>query len=87
MGILDHLTCLQRNLCAGQEAKLEPDMEEWTGSRFGKEYIRAVYVSRLGWDMVALSHGAIRSARLPLPQLWPYLMTQGQGEHSASLMV
>jgi len=43
MGILDHLTCLLRNLCAGQEAKLEPDMEEWTGSKFGKEYIKAIY--------------------------------------------
>ena len=27
MGILDHLTCLLRNLYAGQGAKLVPDME------------------------------------------------------------
>ena len=27
MGISDHLTCLLRNQYAGQEAKLEPDME------------------------------------------------------------
>ena len=27
MGIPDYLTCLLRNLFAGQEAKLEPDME------------------------------------------------------------
>ena len=26
MGIQDRLTCLLRNLCAGQEAQLEPDM-------------------------------------------------------------
>ena len=26
--ILDHLTCLQRNLYTGQEAKLEIDMEQ-----------------------------------------------------------
>ena len=32
MGIPDHLTCLLRNLYAGQEAT-EPDMEQWTGSK------------------------------------------------------
>ena len=32
MGIPDHLTCLLRNLCAGQE-ETELDMERWTGSR------------------------------------------------------
>ena len=42
MGIPDHLTCLLRNLCAGQEAT-EPDMEQWTGSKLGKEYVKAVY--------------------------------------------
>ena len=40
MGIPDHLTCLLRNLYAGQEAT---DMEQWTGSKLGKEYIKAVY--------------------------------------------
>ena len=34
------LTCLLRNLFAGQ---LELDIEQQTGSRSGKEYIRAVY--------------------------------------------
>ena len=38
MGIPDHLTCLLRNLCAGQEAT-ELDMEQQTGSKLGKEYI------------------------------------------------
>ena len=42
MGIPDHPTCLLRNLYAGQEAT-EPDMEQWTGSKLGKEYITAVY--------------------------------------------
>ena len=36
MGIQDHLTCLLRNLYAGQEA-IEPDMEQGTGSKLGKE--------------------------------------------------
>ena len=44
MGISDHLTCLLRNLYAGQEAAVsKPDMEQWTGSKLGKEYIKAVY--------------------------------------------
>ena len=33
MGIPDHLTCLLRNLYAGQEATLELDMEKQTGSK------------------------------------------------------
>ena len=44
MGILDHLTCLLRNLyfSGGQEAT-EPNMEQQAGSKLGKEYIKAVY--------------------------------------------
>ena len=33
MRIPDHLTCVLRNLYAGQEAKLELDMEQQTGSK------------------------------------------------------
>ena len=33
MGIPDHLTCLLRNLYAGQEAQLESDMRQQTGSK------------------------------------------------------
>ena len=47
MGIPDHLTCLLRNLCAGQEATdmdmEELDMEQQTGSKSGKEYVKAVF--------------------------------------------
>ena len=48
MGIQDHLTCLLRNLYAGQEAssncmQLELNMEQWTGPIIGKEYINTVY--------------------------------------------
>ena len=42
MGIPDHLTCLLRNLYAGQEAT-ELNREQWTGSKSGEEYIKAVY--------------------------------------------
>ena len=43
MGIPDHLTHHLIYLDAGQEAILEPDMEQQTGSKLGKEYIKAVY--------------------------------------------
>ena len=42
MGILDHLSCLLRNLYAGQEAT-EQDVEQQTGYKLGKEFIKAVY--------------------------------------------
>ena len=41
-GILDYLTCLLRNLYAGQEQQLEPYMEQ-TGSKSGKQYVKTVY--------------------------------------------
>ena len=43
MGIPDHPTCLLRYLDAGQEATLELDMEQQTGSKQEKEYVKAVY--------------------------------------------
>ena len=39
----DHLTCLLRNLYAGQEATVRTGMEPQTGSKLGKEYVKAVY--------------------------------------------
>ena len=51
MGIPEQLTCLLRNLYAGQEAspeasmqvQLELDMEQQTSSKSGKEYVKAAY--------------------------------------------
>ena len=42
MGIPDHLIFLLRNLYAGQEATVRTEMEQPTGSKSGKEYIKAV---------------------------------------------
>ena len=42
IGTPDHLTCFLRYLCAGQEATAEPEIEQ-TGSKLGKEYVKAVY--------------------------------------------
>ena len=43
MGMLNHLTCLPQNLYSGQEATVRIDIEQQTGSKLGKEYIKAVY--------------------------------------------
>ena len=43
MGIPDHLTCLLRNLYAGQEATVRTRMEQLTGSGLRKEYDKAAY--------------------------------------------
>ena len=43
IGVPDHLTCLLRNLYADKKQQLELDMEQQTGPKSGKEYIKAVY--------------------------------------------
>ena len=73
MGIPDHLTCLLRNLHAGQEQQLELDREQWTGSKLGKEYIQAVYchpayltyMQNTSWETLGLdeAQAGIKTAR------------------------
>ena len=43
MGIPDHLTCLLRNLYAGQEATVRTGHGTMDCSISGKEYVKAVY--------------------------------------------
>ena len=43
MGTPDHLTCLLRNLNAGQEATARTGHGKQTGSKLRKEYVKAVY--------------------------------------------
>ena len=71
MGIQEHLTCLLRKLYAGQEVT-EPDMEQQTGSKLGKEYIKAVYcypayltyMQSTSWEMLGWRKHKLES-RLP----------------------
>ena len=42
MCIPDHLTCLLRNLYAGQEATVRTGHGQQTGSKSGKQYVKAV---------------------------------------------
>ena len=57
MRIPDHLTCLLRNLYAGQEATV---MEQQTGSKPRKEYIKAVYC-----HLAYLTYMQITSYKIP----------------------
>ena len=43
IGIPDQLTCLLRNRMQVKKQQLEQDMEQQTGSKLGKKYIKAVY--------------------------------------------
>ena len=43
MEIPDNITCLLRNLYAGQKQPLEPVIKEQTVCKSGKEYVKAVY--------------------------------------------
>ena len=43
MGITDHLTYILETYIWVKKQQLEPDMGQWTGSKLGKEYIKAVY--------------------------------------------
>ena len=62
MGITDHLTCLLRNLYVGKQQQLEMDMDQQTGSKSRKEYIKAIYchpafltyMQSISWEMQGL---------------------------------
>ena len=43
MGITDHLTCLLRNLYAGQEATVRTGHRKTDWFQIGKGYVKAVY--------------------------------------------
>ena len=43
LGIPDHLACLLRNLWRTEKQQLKPDMEQRTGSKLRKEYVKAIY--------------------------------------------
>ena len=71
MGIPGHPTCLLRNLYAGQE-ETELDMELQTGSKSGKEYVKAVcchpayltYMQSTSWEMLGWMKHKLESSLL-----------------------
>ena len=78
MGILDHPTCLLRNMYAGQEATFRTLHEQLTGSKLGKEYVKAIYChsayltsmqrtscEMLGWMKHKLESGLVTEISKP----------------------
>jgi len=55
IGIPDHCTCLLRNLYASQEATIRIRQETQTGSKLGKEYVKAVYCQLSLFNLYASS--------------------------------
>ena len=43
MEMPDHLTASWETCIQVKKQQLEPYMEQWTGTKLGKEYIKAVY--------------------------------------------
>ena len=43
MGIPEHLTCSWEICVQVKKQQLELDMEQWSGSKLGKEYAKALY--------------------------------------------
>ena len=43
MGIPDHLTYILRNLHEGHETTVLTEVEQWTGSKLGKEHIKGFF--------------------------------------------
>ena len=43
MGIPDHLPTSWETCMQDKKQQLEPDMEQWTGYKLRKEYVKAVY--------------------------------------------
>ena len=60
MGMPDYLTCLLRNLYVGQEATVSTGHGTMTGSKLGKEHIKAAYchpvyltyMQRTSWEIL-----------------------------------
>ena len=53
MGIADHLTCLLRNLCAGQEATVRTRQGTMDWFRLRKEYIQGCILSPCLFNLYA----------------------------------
>ena len=70
--IPDHLTCLLRSLLQVKKQQLEPDIEQWTDSKLGKEYVKAVYchpayltsMQSTSWEMLGWKKHKLESRLL-----------------------
>ena len=51
-----------------KKQQLEPDMEQWTGSKLGEEYIQAIYCHPAYFNLYA--EHIMRNAKLDEAQSW-----------------
>ena len=65
MGIPGQLTCLLRNLYVGQEV-IEPDMEQQTGSKLGKEYDWTITTTMYVKCLICARHNSVRCIFSPV---------------------
>ena len=78
MEVLENLTYLLRNLCAGQEATVRTEHGTMTGSKLGKEYDKAVYchpvyltyVQSTSWKMLGWRNHKLESRSKPQICRW-----------------
>ena len=99
MSIRDHLTCILRNACAGQEATVRTAHETTGWLQIGKEYDKAAYCHPasslsmsisckiLGWMMHKLESRLL--GELPTTsdmQMIPLLIAEGDEELKSLLM-
>ena len=88
MGILDHLTCILRNLYADQEVTVRSRNVTWTGSKSGKEYIKAVYchLAYLTY-MQSISEKAMATHSSTLAWKIPWMEEPGRLQSMGSLRI
>ena len=61
MELPDSLTCLLKNLYAGQETTVRIGHGTWTGSKLGTEYIKAVYCHHVYLTYMCVHHAKFRA--------------------------
>ena len=74
MGVPDHLTCLLRNLYAGQEATVRPGHRTKDWFQIGKEYVKAIYSHSTYWTYMqstsCKAQAGIKIAKRNINNLW-----------------
>ena len=69
MELPDHLTCLLRNLYAGQEATARTRQGKWTGSKLGKECILSLCLFNLYAEYIMRNAG-LEEAQAGIKVFW-----------------
>ena len=77
IGIADHLTCLLRNLYAGQEATFRTRHGTGTGSKLGKEFVKTILAPCL---FNFCEEYIMRNTRLDGNQVCQALLDEGKSE-------